>query len=88
MAFSITFNIATEPERTVAKIMDEARKAGVAFAGDDQQGTFSGFNAKGSYSRQGNQIHIAVLEKPFFVPETLIRKMAAEKAPAWGLAVA
>lgn len=88
MTFSITFNITAEPEATVAKIMDAARKAGVELSGDDQQGTFSGFNAKGSYARDGRQIHIRVVEKPFFVPETLIRKMAVEKAPEWGLAVA
>ena len=87
MAFSITFNITAEPEATITKIMDEARKAGIELNGDDKQGTFAGFNARGSYSREGNQIHIAVAEKPFFVPDSLIRKMAIEKAPAWGLAV-
>ena len=87
MAFSITFNITAEPEATVTKIMREARKAGVELKGDEQQGTFAGFNAKGSYSREGNQLHITVIEKPFFVPDSLIRKKAIEKAPAWGLAV-
>lgn len=88
MAFSITFNITAEREPTVAKIMAESRKAGVELNGDDKQGTFSGFSARGSYSRDGDQIHITVIEKPFFIPESLIRKMAAEKAPKWGLAVA
>ncbi len=87
MSFCITFNITAEPALTLAKIMGEARKAGIELNGDDQQGTFAGFNARGSYSRQGNQIQVTVTEKPFFVPETLIRKMAVQKAPEWGLAV-
>jgi hypothetical protein len=88
MAFSIMFKFTTEPASAMTKIMAEARKAGVEFNGDDKQGAFSGFNATGSYSRDGHQLHITVLEKPFFVPEALIRKMAAQKAPEWGLAVA
>jgi hypothetical protein len=88
MAFSITFKITAEPEATVAKIMEEARRAGIELCGDGQQGTFSGFNARGSYCREDNQIQVTVTEKPFFVSETLIRKMALEKAPEWGLAVA
>jgi hypothetical protein len=88
MAFSITFNITGEPEATVARIQGEARRAGIKLEGDDRQGTFSGFNARGSYSREGLQLHVTVVEKPFIVPESLIRKMAAENAPAWGLAVA
>jgi hypothetical protein len=88
MSFSITFNITAEPEAAVAKIMGEARRVGVELNGDDRQGTFAGFNARGTYSREGNQIHITVIEKPFFVPETLLRRMAVEKAPEWGLAVA
>ena len=88
MAFSITFNITAEPQATVAKIMGAAREAGIELNGDDRQGTFAGFNARGSYAREGNQIHITIMEKPFFVPESLIRKLAVEKAPEWGLAVA
>jgi hypothetical protein len=87
MSFSITFNITAEPEATVTRIIAEAKKAGVELNGDDRQGTFAGFNAKGSYSREGSQIHITVLEKPFFVSESLICKLALEKAPTWGLAV-
>jgi hypothetical protein len=87
MAFSITFNITAEPGPTVAAIMGEARKAGMELTGDDQRGTFFGFNSRGSYCREGNQIVVTVTEKPFFVPESMIRKMATERAPEWGLAV-
>jgi hypothetical protein len=88
MSFCITFNITAPTEPTISRIMAEARKAGVELTGDDCQGVFSGFHARGSYSRTGNQVHVTITEKPFFVPETLIRKVAAEKAPDWGLAVA
>jgi hypothetical protein len=87
MAFSITFNITAEPESTISAIMDAARGAGIQIQGDNQRGTFSGFNAKGTYSRDANQVNVTVTEKPFFVSERMVRKLAAEKAPEWGVTV-
>jgi hypothetical protein len=85
MAFIIDFSFAAEPKGTVTRIVEEARKVGVQIDGDDQQGTFSGHQAKGTYAVNGHRLSITVTEKPWIFPEALIRKVAREKAPEWGL---
>jgi hypothetical protein len=85
MSFFMDFSFAAEPKGTVARIVEEARKVGVQIDGDYQQGTFSGHQARGSYAVNGHRLTITVTEKPWIFPEALIRKVAREKAPEWGL---
>lgn len=87
MALTITFKIHSEPEPIVAKIMADAKKVGVQFQGDSWSVSFSGCSAKGTYSLEGDLIQLTVLDKPFFLSDSAIRKMAVENASAWGLSV-
>lgn len=88
MPLLIEFNIAADVQDTIARILNEARRAGVQLEGDDREGTFAGLQARGSYQINGQRLSITVTEKPWLVPETLIRNVARSKAPDWGLELA
>jgi hypothetical protein len=87
MAFVINFKITADPKGTMAKILSEAGKAGIHFEGNDQQGTFRGHNAAGSFNLNGHQLQVTVTDKPFLIPESLIRKVVTAKVPDYGLVV-
>jgi hypothetical protein len=68
--FTLPFSVPLEP------LVEKARKAvegqGGTFNGDIHAGSFDvtvmGNHASGSYKAEGNELHIIIDEKPFFVP--------------------
>jgi len=88
MAFCLDFNIRANTQETLSRLLAEARKVGVHIEGDDQQGSFSGHQARGHYQIHGQRLTITVTEKPWLFPEAMIRNVARERAPEWGLEAA
>lgn len=75
MAESRSFEFAVAEGRTPADILaqarTEAKKAGIAMAGDATSGSFKG-TATGTYAVEGRRLRVEVTQKPGFVPWKLV----------------
>jgi len=78
MAFTFTL----KPEHgclpSLAALEAEAKKYDIQFSVDREKGTFFGNGVSGSFTLAKDCIHITVTNKPFLLPETLV-KMAISK---------
>jgi hypothetical protein len=70
-----SFEFAMAEGRTTADVLEqaraEARKAGIALAGDESSGSFKG-TATGTYAVEGRRLRVEVTQKPGFVPWKLV----------------
>ncbi len=65
-----------DPEKTIKKLMDEAKDYGFTFHGDTTSGTFeySKYSVEGEYKRSGKTLSITVKKYPFFATCSMIVK--------------
>ncbi len=72
MSESFSFQITGTAAEAVEKARIAAEKEGAEFEGDVTAGRFSALGVVGSYSISGDTVEVAISERPFFAPLSLV----------------
>jgi hypothetical protein len=71
MQFS--FDIPMDGAEALRKAKELLEEKGGTFAGDEHSGHYEGNGVKGSYAIEGKTVTIKIFQKPFFVPEAVVK---------------
>jgi len=69
----VTINKEMDLKKIIDYVKKEAHKAGVTFEGDTESGTFYG-KISGSYKVTNSVVTLNITDKPWYVPESLVRE--------------
>lgn len=72
MPESFSFKITGTPADAVGRARAAAEKEGAEFSGDVTAGRFSALGVVGSYTISGDTVEVAISERPFFAPLSLV----------------
>jgi hypothetical protein len=65
-------------DKTISTLLPEVEQeivqGGGTFSGNEQSGTFKGKGITGKYSVEGQTVKITITDKPFFIPDSKIKK--------------
>jgi hypothetical protein len=73
MAFTLTLTSTHGCLPSPATFESEAKKYGIQFTVDGEKGTFSGRGVGGTFTLTKDSIHINVTNKPWPLPESVIK---------------
>ncbi len=72
MPESFSFKIKNSPAEAVERARAAAEKEGATFQGDVEGGSFSALGVVGSYTISGDTVEVAISERPFFAPLSIV----------------
>ena len=72
MSEGFSFQLTQAPEQAIEKAKVAAVKDGASFEGDVVGGRFSAMGVVGSYRITGDVVDVAISERPFFAPMSLV----------------
>jgi hypothetical protein len=73
-----SFDIPMDSAEALRKAKELLEEKGGTFEGDERSGQYEGNGVKGSYAIEGKTMTIKIFQKPFFVPEAVIKSAVTE----------